>query len=165
MVKHMARIETLLYIIKEGNVLLIKKKRGLGSGLYNGVGGKVEDNELPFQAAIRECEEEIGVKPKNIEWMGVLEFINDGSVYSYVHIFVSDGYEGTLKETEEAEPVWFPLKNLPYYRMWEDDKYWLPLVLLERKKIYASFYFKGNWAKLIAYKIYTLEEYTRNKYG
>ena len=154
----MVRVETLLYIVKGGNVLLIMKKRGLGSGLYNGVGGKVEEGELPLQAAIRECEEEIGVIPKNVEWMGVLEFVNDGSIYSYVHVFISDGYEGELKETEEAKPIWFPVKNLPYDKMWEDDKYWLPIVLVERKKIYATFHFKDNWAKLVKSKIFILNK-------
>lgn len=36
----MIYIETLLYIVKNGRVLLIRKKRGLGAGFFNGVGGK-----------------------------------------------------------------------------------------------------------------------------
>ena len=33
---------TLLFVIKEGQVLLIHKKRGLGQGKVNGPGGKIE---------------------------------------------------------------------------------------------------------------------------
>jgi len=53
-------VETLLYVMKGGEVLLIRKKRGLGTGYYNGVGGKVKPGETPEQAAAREMAEEVG---------------------------------------------------------------------------------------------------------
>ena len=34
---------TLLFVINDGNVLLIRKKRGLGAGKINGPGGKLDD--------------------------------------------------------------------------------------------------------------------------
>jgi len=153
----MVSVETLLYIVKHGKVLLIEKKRGLGEGLYNGVGGKVEGKETPEQAVIRECVEEVGVVPKNIEWMGVIEFYNDGSLYGYVHIFIADDYEGTLRESAEAKPVWFDIDDLPFDRMWEDDKFWLPLVLLKRRRIYARFDFVENWSRLVKKRIFVLK--------
>ncbi|USZ75295.1 NUDIX domain-containing protein [Halorussus vallis] len=40
---------TLCYLLQpdDEEVLLIRKKRGLGEGLYVGPGGKVEDGETP----------------------------------------------------------------------------------------------------------------------
>ena len=154
----MANVETLLYIIKDGRVLLIEKKRGLGKGLYNGVGGKVEQGETPIQAAIRECKEEIGVEPINVTWRGVIEFINDGSVYSYVHVFIADDYKGEIRETDEAKPEWFPINKIPYNRMWEDDRTWLPVILKEKKMIYASFEFVDDWRRIINSSIYELKK-------
>ncbi len=154
----MVNVETLLYIIKDGKILLIEKKRGLGKGLYNGVGGKVEKGETPIQAAIRECKEEIGVEPKNVKWRGVIEFINDGSVYSYVHVFIADDYHGEIRETDEAKPEWFPLDRIPYDRMWEDDKTWLPVILKEKKMIYASFEFVDNWGRIVKSSVYELKK-------
>ena len=154
----MVNVETLLYIIKDGKILLIEKKRGLGKGLYNGVGGKVEEGETPIQAAIRECKEEIGVEPKNVEWKGVIEFINDGSVYSYVHVFTANDYEGEIKETDEAKPVWFPLSEIPYDKMWEDDRTWLPTIIEKNKMIYASFEFVNNWGKIVKSSVYELKK-------
>ena len=154
----MANIETLLYIVKDGRVLLILKRRGLGAGLYNGVGGKVEEGETPLQAAVRECEEEIGVKPVRVKWVGLLEFYNDGSLYGFVHVFRAEDYEGELKESEEAKPMWFGINEVPYDKMWEDDKYWLPMILKENKKIYGKFYFVDDWKKLIRSEIYLLKE-------
>lgn len=161
MVKPVVSIETLLYILDGDRVLLIEKKRGLGRGLYNGVGGKVEKGETPIEAAIRECEEEIGIEPKKVDWMGLLEFYNDNKLYGYVHVFLAHEYVGEAKETDEAKPIWFNVESLPYDRMWEDDIYWLPLVL-DKKKIYGRFSFKDNWGKLVKKEIYILEPLKKN---
>jgi len=56
-------IETLLYVVKNGKVLLIRKKRGLGAGFFNGVGGKAKPGETPEQAAVREMAERWGQSP------------------------------------------------------------------------------------------------------
>ena len=54
---------TLLFVIRDGEVLLIRKKRGLGAGKINGPGGRIEAGESPLEAAIREVQEEVGVTP------------------------------------------------------------------------------------------------------
>lgn len=157
----MVNVETLLYIVDDSKVLLIEKKRGLGKGLFNGVGGKVEKGEIPLEAAIRECGEEIGVYPRNVEWMGLLEFYNDNKLYGYVHVFVAHGYTGEIKETDEAKPLWVDINSLPFDKMWEDDIYWLPLVL-DNKKIYGRFSFNDNWSKLVKKEVYILEPLDKN---
>jgi len=102
-------IETLLYVVKNGRVLLIRKKRGLGAGFFNGVGGKAKPGETPEQAAVREMAEEVGAEPLEMEWRGLLEFWNfeDGVVESihYVHVFVAQGHTGELRESDEAAIV------------------------------------------------------------
>jgi len=151
-------IETLVYIVRDNKVLLIRKKRGLGAGLYNGVGGKVEEGEGIIDAAIRECEEEIGIKPTNLRWSGLLEFWNyeDDKVESvhFVYVFITDSFDGKPIETEEAEPLWFDIDKIPYHEMWEDDKLWLPRVL-EGKNIYGHFDFI-RW-KLTRSEVYELK--------
>ena len=153
----MPRLETLLYIIDNEYVLLIEKKRGIGRGLYNGVGGKINPGENPLQAAIRECREEVGVTPIDPEWRGLLEFHNDGELYGIVYIFVAYGYQGEPTETDEARPVWFRIDEIPYDRMWEDDRYWLPLILNGREIIFGRFIYRENWSELIKKEIYVLE--------
>jgi 8-oxo-dGTP diphosphatase len=102
-------IETLLYVVKDGKVLLIRKKRGLGAGLFNGVGGKAKPGETPEQAAVREMVEEVGAEPLEMEWRGFLEFWNfeGGAVKSvhYIYVFVARGYAGELRESDEAAIV------------------------------------------------------------
>lgn len=153
-----AEVQTLLYLLKQNEVLLIEKKRGLGKGFFNGVGGKVHENESIEEAIIRECIEEIKVLPKNIEWKALLEFINKtnkGNEFFYVHVFTCKEWEGIPEETEEAKPFWFKITELPFDKMWEDDKYWLPHVL-EGKKLFASFEFR-DW-KLEKGKVFFIGE-------
>ena len=40
-------------------------------------------------------------------------------------------WQGQVRATEEMEPRWFAVKDLPYEEMWEADKRWLPLLLQE----------------------------------
>ena len=50
---------TLVFIIKDDRVLLIRKKRGLGAGKVNGPGGRLEPGETFKACAIREVQEEL----------------------------------------------------------------------------------------------------------
>src|ERR1700722_15867479 len=53
-------LATLCFIRQEGRVLMIRKKRGLGAGKINGVGGRLEKGETPLEGIIREAKEELG---------------------------------------------------------------------------------------------------------
>ena len=50
---------TVVFLIRENQVLLAMKKRGFGEGKWNGVGGKLDPGETVEQALVRECQEEI----------------------------------------------------------------------------------------------------------
>ncbi len=120
---------TLIFVVQQNKVLLIRKKRGLGAGKINGPGGKLEPGETPQQCAHREIEEELCIKVSESQKMGRLRFqFMDG--YSIdVHAFVATSFEGAPTETEEASPLWFEHSKIPYEQMWADDRIWLPKVL------------------------------------
>lgn len=132
---------TLLFLLRDDEILLAMKKRGLGAGHWNGVGGKVEPNESLKEATIRECQEEIGVTPKSLEEVAVHDFLfPDGSPDMKVHAFITKNWEGEPHETEEMAPKWFKISDIPYTKMWDDDIVWLPLVL-QGKKLQTTFTF------------------------
>ncbi len=135
--------ETLVYLMKNNKVLFIEKKRGFGAGFINGVGGKVEEGETIEDCAVREVKEEVGLKVKSLKKRGVILFINNKVEHILVHVFVSNDFEGTPKESEEAKPFWIDKDKIPFDKTWGDDKFWLPNVL-NGGFVYAEFEFK-NW--------------------
>jgi len=149
----MTVVAVLCYVVKDNRVLLIRKKRGFGVGKLNAPGGRVESGETFEQAAIRECEEETGVRPLNLEYRGFVEFysVNDEPDW-VVHVFVAKDFRGELRESDEAKPVWCKLNELPYEHMWEDDYYWLPYVL-HGKSIKAKFWYDENYSKVLRYEV------------
>lgn len=130
------KLLTLCFIVNEEKILLGMKKRGFGSGYWNGFGGKVENDETLEEAASREVQEESKVKVlvEKKNKIGVLEFTFDYIDELYeVHIYKIDRYEGEVGETDEMMPQWFPLHEIPYNQMWESDTLWLPLLIEDRK--------------------------------
>ena len=123
------QLATLCYILHEGRVLLIRKKRGIGAGKINGPGGKVDPGEAPLAAAIREVEEETGVTPLDPVLHGELRFRFADGLVLHCMVYLADHFHGEPCETPEAVPLWFPVDALPYEEMWEDDRHWLPLLL------------------------------------
>ncbi len=136
-------LATLMFVIKDGRILLIEKKRGLGAGKINGPGGKIDPGETPLQAAIRETQEELHVTPHTPRKLGELMFSMSDSPDILCHVYRADDYTGTPTETDEAVPVWTALDAIPYQRMWEDDRHWLPL-LLNEQTFRGRFIFEGE---------------------
>jgi len=134
---------TLCFIIENGKILLIEKKRGLGAGKVNGPGGRIEVGETAEQGAIRETQEEVGLTPTGMEWAGELSFqFRDG--YSlHVELYRASGWTGELCETDEAKPFWCSTSEIPYGRMWADDEQWMPR-LLAGEKFRGWFEFDGD---------------------
>lgn len=130
----------LCYLFEDDKVLLINKKRGLGEGLVNAPGGHVEDAETAKEAAIREVREETGLIVENPIHMGVLEFQFRDGLRMRGHVFFAQSYSGTLIDTDEAEPFWCPVAEIPYDKMWQDDALWLPEAL-SGKHFYGQFIF------------------------
>jgi 8-oxo-dGTP diphosphatase len=127
----------------DGEVLLIEKKRGLGAGKINGPGGKLENGESFEEAAIRECQEEVGLTPIDPRLMGRLYFTFADGYRMYGEVFWAWKHSGTEVETDEAKPFWCAPADMPYARMWADDRLWMPQVLLGHR-FSAYFFFDGD---------------------
>lgn len=94
-------------IFLNDNKLLIDKPRNKPT--HQMIGGKVEENETPLQAAIRECYEELG--PKAIfdesKFVQVMDFdeIATSDPNLKIHFYVFK-YEGTLQgELETSDEI------------------------------------------------------------
>ena len=103
-----------MFIVKDGGILLIEKKRGLGAGKINGPGGKIDPGETPLQSVIRETQEELLITPLGARKLGELWFAMSDCPDILCHVFRADDHEGEPTETDEAVPVWTPLGDIPY---------------------------------------------------
>lgn len=115
------------------------KKRRFGEGLWNGFGGKVDENEDVESSIIRELKEEVGLEPVKMEKKGFLQFeFESDSEPIDVHLFYVTEFKGEPQDTEEMFPKWFDVDEIPFEQMWPEDKYWMPLLLAGKK-------FKGKF--------------------
>ena len=133
----------LCFVFDGDQVLLIEKKRGLGAGKVNAPGGRIDLGETAQQAAIRETQEEVGITPIAPVAAGELSFQFIDGYSLHCTVFHTSQHTGSMMETNEANPFWCKLSELPYYRMWEDDRHWLPL-MLKGEKFNGKFVFDGE---------------------
>ena len=126
------------FVIRDGQILLINKKTGLGKGKVNGPGGKVDPGETPEACAVRECQEELSITVSNLEYCGQhrFQFVDGYSIH--VWVYRTRDFEGVPTESHEAKPLWVSVDSVPYEQMWEDDQYWLPMVVRGER-------FKTRW--------------------
>jgi 8-oxo-dGTP diphosphatase len=157
-----ARHTTLLFLLRNNGqeILLARKKRGMGTGKFNGVGGKVEEGESELDACVRECSEEVlvHVDRASVRERGVIEFrfvhpVKSKSWDNECYIFTAN-YEdrfGQPTETDEMAPAWFPVSKIPFESMWQDDSIWMPR-LLAGNNVHFRFWFDAQTDGIIAFE-------------
>ena len=106
-------------VSKKNEVLLGLRSDGQGWGL---AGGKIENNEMPFEAAMRECAEEFGYvveNPDNLKFVGrfFAPAIIKGEkqmVRSYIFMYKIPTMDIKLGErtTEMTELKWFSREEI-----------------------------------------------------
>lgn len=121
----------------ETHILLGKKLRGFGEGIWNGPGGKLEpeDDGNIFRSASRELKEECGITapPENFEHVAHHTFYIGGKHVFDCDVFILRKWDGKPKDSEELELEWFPIAGPWPEPMWPDDKIWLARVLAGEK--------------------------------
>jgi len=135
--------------------LLLKASGRFGGGFWNAPGGKINEGESSEEAARREVLEETGLTVINLERMGFLEFFfgpGKSKPDWTAEVFVTSDFSGEQRESKEGRLEWFSMQELPMEQMWEDDRYWLPL-LVEGVKFDGRFEFTADSKKLIRHEI------------
>ena len=146
-------------------ILLGKKHRGFGRGMFNSFGGKLEEGETEAEGARRELLEETGIDVdlhvmSNAK-VGVLHFtFADSPTKMTVHLFrvnvdttVGKENPGTSSKTfkldpsvirgcDEITPVWFDdWYQIPFQNMFSDDSVWLTHLLDTKEALLLDGYF------------------------
>ncbi|AHC50961.1 NUDIX hydrolase [Sulfolobus acidocaldarius SUSAZ] len=103
-------------ISKAGKVLIIKRKEKPGdpwSGHMALPGGRREDHEECESTAVRECYEEVRIKPQNLIRVGIYSPNNapDMKVSAYISC-VEEELEPIVQEEELEKAIWVKISDL-----------------------------------------------------
>jgi len=132
------KLATLCYVMdKQSNCTLMiyrnKKANDYHQGKWNGLGGKFNPGESPEECAIREIEEESGLKVSSVKMMGFITFpLFDGKDDWYVFLFTAHEFQGKLIDSPEGQLEWIPNNGLTEINLWEGDKIFIPWLFGDR---------------------------------
>lgn len=111
-----------------GRILLQRRRRAPNEGFYNVPGGKVERNEDPYEACLREVREETGLALSHARLRAVLTVIaRDTGTQWLLFTFVADrpaGDAGPVTD-DEGELRWVSLDEIATLPVVSD----IPLIL------------------------------------
>ena len=106
-------------INEQGKVLINKRPKGKDyAGYWEFPGGKVEENETPEEAIIRELKEEINIDV-SAACLAPLSFTekNYEKYYVVVLLYVCRKWEGFMKPMENQELEWILPKDIADYKV------------------------------------------------
>ncbi len=122
---------SLCYLEKDDCYLLlhrIKKEKDVNKDKWIGIGGKFLEGESPEECARREILEETGLKAKNLEYRGMVDFSCSGWPDERMHLFWTNSFEGDLKDCDEGALEWVPKAKMDALPQWEGDRIFLRLL-------------------------------------
>ncbi len=104
-------------VVKDDRLLLLKRKAVHGAGTWSTPGGHLEFGESPEACAVREVEEETGVKIVNVRFMGITNDLFAEAARHYITLWMQGQYrsgEPTIQAPYEMSAVdWFAIDALP----------------------------------------------------
>lgn len=105
----------ILCITEDNKVLLIKQFRYVYNEiLYEIPAGKLEKGENPYDAALRELEEETGYKTDNLESLGII-YPTCGYTNEKINLYLAKNIKPGVKHLDEdefIEPIYIPLNDV-----------------------------------------------------
>jgi 8-oxo-dGTP diphosphatase len=104
-------------VVRGGRVLLIRRQRSHGAGTWSTPGGHLDFGETPAACAMRETEEETGVRVSDVAFLGITNdvFAEVGRHYITVWmVALGNAGEAEVRDLAEvAEVGWFAPAAFP----------------------------------------------------
>jgi 8-oxo-dGTP diphosphatase len=99
---------TLCFLTRGENVLMLHRLKPPNRGLWNGVGGRLENGETPHQGILREVLEETGFQIQAARFAGVLTWDGFETPPGGLYIFTAEAPLGEPGPCSEGELAWKP---------------------------------------------------------
>ena len=140
-------------------ILLGKKNRGFGTGMWNSFGGKLEENETPESCASRELMEETNISISSTTMresrIGVLRYtFEEDPVEMLMHVYHIHRPDkdctayADIRGCDEITPQWQEdWHDIPLDKMFADDSHWLVTILSridQQLEMDGRFHFRKN---------------------
>jgi len=129
--RHSVIPRTLVFIFREGKLLLIKysgkgghqtKEKEDRKDIYNALGGHIEANEDIIDNAIRESKEEAGVNLTNPRIKGIVHANGFAGKNIMMFVVVAETKDEGLKSTLEGELKWVDPSQMANIKVFDDMK-------------------------------------------
>jgi 8-oxo-dGTP diphosphatase len=121
-----------VFIIESGKVLLAKRGTTPYLGWWDSIGGFMEEEETPQEAALRETKEETGLDVQLLQVVGVGKDIYEKqniTQHTVPIAFLAKITGGKMQPSDDVSDLkWFPLSNLPRKIAFESNKKLLSLL-------------------------------------
>jgi 8-oxo-dGTP diphosphatase len=152
---------TLAFIRRNDDILLINRNKKPWKGAWNGVGGKIQNDESPLECIIREIREEtnIIVHPNQIIDKGILTWTHFDANGNGLHLFMVEVDEDleylTPRKTEEGILDW---KSIAWINDYENEgiakniPYFLPKLLNSHHRYHVHCIFEDRILKSVNLK-------------
>jgi 8-oxo-dGTP diphosphatase len=149
----------MVLLIKDNKALfLVRKKENEDihkEGVFLPIGGKVEKGESLEECAVRETEEESGIKINKLTLKGVLytRTQKDGELNDWInYLFFSYDFKGNPVDGNEGTFEWVDLKNMSKINMYDGERKFLETAFKRDFHVMESLH-RGY--ELVSYKILT----------
>ncbi|MCA0754179.1 8-oxo-dGTP diphosphatase [Paenibacillus sp. N4] len=87
------------FVRRGSEILLLNRERSSWMGRWNGVGGKLEQDEEPRASMIRELEEETGILDYELRFKGAVTWSSGGSQFGGMYVYLADVSESLVYPT------------------------------------------------------------------
>lgn len=140
-------LSTLVYCLKDGQVLMMQRRKEPNLGLWVAPGGKIEIGESPYECAVRELAEETGLRAARLIFRGMITEVSPQPDWQWMlFLYVAAAFSGEVGESHrEGALQWWPVSEVPRLPIPQGDKVFYPRIIdLDKPFFDARFVYDDN---------------------
>ena len=124
------KLTTLVYALKDGQVLLMQRRKEPNLGQWTAPGGKIELNESPAECARRELHEETGLRAERAELRVIATETSPLPDWQWLmFIYLVRESTGEVTGCDEGDLAWVPVGEVLRLSIPQADAIFYPYVV------------------------------------